>query len=331
MYMKLKAIFKIVRQAILGGNFFTYKIISKTPRKSSSKEPYQSNSNNNFAIVMQGPYLQGDSFTLETLRLYRRNFPGANIILSTTSTLIAKDSMALGDLDIEIINNKAPDNPGIANVNFQIVTSSAGVRRARDLEAKYVLKTRTDQRISHPNLDDYLFSLLKTFPIKVNGLSQNERLIACSLNTFKLRLYGVSDMFMFGDIDDMINYWDRPLDLRSLKDTGLNLDTVTWREHAVAEMAEVGFCTHFLRKVGHNPEFKVAKSLGALAEHFIIIDQDAIRLFWNKYTLDDNRYQGFGDFPELTFNGWLMLNASFDKVTFNESAVDRRINNEESF
>ena len=93
------------------------------------------------------------------------------------------------DTNHHIIKNKKPANFGIDNVNLHYVTSSAGMLAAQELGAEYALKTRTDQRIYHPSLDAYLFSLMEAFPLSGKIQKQRKRLIAISLNTFKYRMY----------------------------------------------------------------------------------------------------------------------------------------------
>ena len=103
------------------------------------------------AIIVQGPIVKESDFTVETLRIYKKIFPGVKIILSTwddeDQTFINK----VRALDIEVIMNKKPNFGGLSNINFQIVSSSKGIFRAKELGFKFALKTRTDQRIYSGN------------------------------------------------------------------------------------------------------------------------------------------------------------------------------------
>jgi len=69
------------------------------------------------------------------------------------------------DENINVVLSKKPDYPGVSNVNFQIVSSSTGIVKAKELGAEYCLKTRTDQRMYAPNIKEFLINLLKTFPV----------------------------------------------------------------------------------------------------------------------------------------------------------------------
>lgn len=323
--MYVKALLKLIFAFVSGNKFFTYRLYPKRLSSNSYREECLSvGENSKIAIVVQGPFIEEDSFTLETLRLYRYNFPYSVIILSTWVIPEGAASI-LAENRVQVILNDRPKNSGIANVNLQIVTSRAGMLLARKLGAEYALKTRTDQRIYHTRLDAYLLNLVDTFPLVDGYPKQHSRLVACSLNTFKLRPYGISDMFLFGHIDDMVRYWCVHLDNRENTDIdkkGCN----TPRGHALAEMCEVYFCVNFLRGIGRQVLFSLESSLRTFADHFIIIDQSAIKLYWNKYMLDEERYKEHGFFdPTLSFNDWLMLYKRIDSMSFNEKMLDEPI------
>lgn len=319
--LRYKAVIKILLRLLRGERHFNYYFPKNIENTFKNKECFSSETNEKFAIVLQGPYIGENNFTIETLRRYRKNFPNGLIILSTWSVPKSIE-LDLQKIDVKIILNKMPQYSGFANVNLQIVSSREGLLLAKKLGAKYALKTRTDQRIHNPNFFDYMLSLLKTFPLEVNHSKQHSRLIACSLNTFKLRMFGISDMFLFGEIDDVIRYWNVPLDNRD--ESGID-KLNTWRLHAMKQLSEVYFCTEYLRSIGADVVFTLESSLRKIVEHFIIVDQNAIGLFWDKYTYDQNRYDyGFYD-PQLSFNDWLNLYSNLENITFDESMLDRKI------
>src|SRR6185503_18530873 len=114
-----------------------------------------------------------------------------------------------------VVLSDKPEYAGYSNINNQIKSSIAGIFKAKELGVKYVMKTRTDQRIYGLNVVDYFINLIRIFPLK-NINVQKERLIVPSLNTYLFRIYGISDMTMFGDIDDMILYWNADYDDRKI-------------------------------------------------------------------------------------------------------------------
>jgi hypothetical protein len=259
------------------------------------------------AIVIQGPIVTADDFTFETVRLYRKIFPEVELILSTWSdtdpSLVA--SIRAGGL--ELLLNDKPSYAGVSNVNLQIFSTINGIRKAKQLGVDYVLKTRTDQRIYAPNTMTFLLAVVKSFPLS-GSMLQKERLVATSLNTFKYRPYSVSDMFLFGHIDDMLLYWDVPLDTRTRTDFPTSYTIGTW---AAAELCEVYFVTQFLRKLNYQPKFTIADGWNIYQRHFCIIDQQSIDLLWTKSDRNKEygrlRYDGIHTDEELTFKEWLLL------------------------
>lgn len=321
----LKNSIKLLIACFTGRYFWSYRLYKRYQNCRNNNSALKLESKSRFAIVMQGPIILDSNFTVETLKLYRHNFPGAILILSTW---FASDDFIkkLEGYDINIIENQQPENPGISNVNLQIVTTRAGVLAARDLGAQFVLKTRTDQRVYHPSLEAYLFNLVKTFPLSHNLPDQMNRLVAISLGTFRYRLFGVSDIFLYGHVDDMVKYWNIPLDTR--RDTPEERKNAghTWRQFSRWRVCEVYFCTEFLKSIGRDITFTLEDSFRALREHFVVIDQAALKLYWHKYTLNDDRYAGFGFFdPELSFNDWLVLYQSMEMISIDESILDQAI------
>ena len=100
----------------------------------------------------------------------------------------------------------------------------------------------------------------------------------------------------------------------------------TWRTEAAMRIGQVYLCSEFLKNIGHDIDWTLVDSFNVFKDRFVIIDQAAIKLYWHKYTLNDNRYSKFGFFdPELSFNDWLVLYRSTEKVIVDETVVDRPI------
>jgi WavE lipopolysaccharide synthesis len=232
-----------------------------------------------YAIVMQGP-LAKDNFTYETLKLYRHVYPNATLILSTW---VRQDTVQIAEIKkmgVVVLENIPPQYKGISNVNLQITSTKSGIEYAKNKGCKYVLKTRTDQRCCKPvnflllmkNLQDY-------FPLG-NNMQLNKRLIISSLNTFKTRLYGVSDMFMFGNVKDMIEYWcitlDEPINIERQQYTTPELFIKN-------ETAEGYFVTHFFSKVHYTPQWTESCSNIFFQDFFFILDKEQLDLYWFKY------------------------------------------------
>ncbi|MDB0073771.1 WavE lipopolysaccharide synthesis family protein [Planktomarina temperata] len=327
-WIDIKYLVKLIAAVVLGKKYWNYRFYPKRSQEISARGAFGSHNLETFSIVLQGPVLVNDNFTIETLRLYKKLFPLAHIILSTWSLTKSQKSI-LSDMSINYIENHKPDNPGISNINMQIQTSKSGLLLAKKLGAQYAVKTRTDQRIYHPSLYAYLRNLLNLFPLKNKVLAQHERLIGVSLNTFKYRMYGLSDMFLFGQIDDMLLYWNIPFDPRIDTSEEQSNAGNSWKEFAKWRVCETYLCTEFLDRVGHKTKFTLTDSFVALSEHFVVIDSESIKLFWNKYTLNADRYSAFGFFdPQVSFNDWLMMYENTENVSIDHSIIDQPISTE---
>lgn len=279
-------------------------------------------------IVMQGPILEQDKFTLETIRIYKKHFPQARIILSTWVDQNAISIEELRAEGIEIVLLEKPAYAGTSNINYQIVSSRAGVLKAVELGCEYVMKTRTDQRMYAKNVGEYLLNLLRAFPMKVT-CGQKQRIVACSLNTFKYRMYGISDMFFFGKSEDILQLWSCELDQRSKEQMAkLYGPPLSPREFAQMEVCEVYIIVQYLKKIGEKIHWTLEDSLRKYAEYFCIIDKESLDLYWPKYSNKEYRwliYDKENIFEEVGFREWLILYMDVDNIIeFNEEITYRK-------
>lgn len=279
-----------------------------------------------FALVLQGPVMQEDDFTLETIRLYKRTFPDAQLILSTWKKENPACLNRFKPYGVEIVTSDPPATPGQQNFNYQLVSARAGVERASQLGAQYVAKTRTDQRMYAINVQPLLMNLLDAFPLNSPGL-QRKRIVGTSLATFRYRLYGMTDMFVFGHVDDMMLYWGAAqTDTRAPASS----EPRTWRQTSGDCLCEVYLATEFLKAVGHNPQWTLADSWRAFGRNFCVIDRESVDLYWPKYErFREHRRLSYATQRSdrfLTFLEWL---AMYTGQAF-ESAVPEQILDEKS-
>lgn len=267
------------------------------------------------AIIIQGPILKKYDFTLETVCLYKKIFPKTDIIVSTWDTEKPDYIKKIKAENIEVILNKEPEITGPSHINYQLKSASAGVKRAKELGAEYVLKTRTDQRIYGVNVLDFFYNLLKTFPSKA-GYKQKERIIGVSLNTFKYRLYDLSDMVVFGALEDMELFWSAAPDNRPYKSD----PNLTQGEFSRLRICEMYLTSEFLKNIGRELKWTLEDSWRAMAEHFIVVDQASIDLYWNKYNKHkESRYLKYGAMlnnREMSFLEWFNLYKGLDNKKF---------------
>jgi len=277
-----------------------------------------------FAIVIQGQIIKENDFTLETVKIYKKHFSDALIILSTWEDEPLAIIKRFEGLGITILLNEKPDYTGTSNINLQIVSSRNGMRKARELGAEYALKTRTDQRIYAPNVADYLYNITEVFPVR-GGYNQKKRIVGMSLNTFKYRMYGLSDMLIYGHIDDMMLYWDVSLDQRVFTAEEAEESGSTLRKFAMWRVCEVYLTTEFLIKVGRTLGWSLKDSWEAFADHFCIVDKEQLDIFWAKPPRLEYKwlsYTGMVKFQEITFREWLNIYNNLARKEISETVLD---------
>ena len=308
---KLINIFLSLFEKIFKNNL-TYHARPKLQKNITIKPPYTSNIKSELmGIVIQGPLILDDSFTLETLKLYKKLFPSNKIILSTWRSEDTSTLEAIKLLEIDIILNEKPIFAGIANVNFQIVSTASGIIKACNLGCTYVLKTRTDQRIHSSSALDFCYSSIKKFPLLVSN-NQKERIISFNLNTFMFRPYSISDMVNFGNIEDMKKYWCIELDTRKLDDLSEPNSLIEWSSQ---RLAEVYFVSCFLKNINQEFSWTLHGSWRVISQNFCILNTYDIDLFWKKYTRKEFRHDvyRFSRNKQINFSDWLIFQDNFPK------------------
>lgn len=289
------------------------------------------------AVVMQGPLITEADFTFQTLKLYRQIYPKTLMVLSTWEDSNPKLLMKIRKLGVQIVLNTFPLAP-LSNytINLQIISSFAGIKKAKELGAKYILKTRTDQRLYGLNIFEFCINLLNYFPV-VEGYKQQKRLIVPSMYTFKYRLYSTTDMNIFGTATDMINFFSAKLDSRKINDKDYFATLTQVLEISKWRVGEMYLNTEFLQKIGRKLKWTLKDSWEVYRDHFIIVDQHIFDIFWLKYNhWQEYRHQNYAQTTnkaEFTFKDWFNLYTNFEnifipektiKVGFNEPVVFKK-------
>ena len=290
-------------------NFLTW---HKRPRLMATAETSaQASHSDDVAIVVQGAVLHKASFTLETCKWYRKAFPNAEVILSTWDSeahLCLEEFRREG---VHVVTSAKPEHAGISNCNLQLVSTQAGILEARRLGSSWVLKSRADQRVYSKTAISFFRNITGLFPCDRQSVDNPQqvksRLISISLDTFKYRLFGLSDFLMFGQIEDMATYWGTELDRRIEIPGGAAATTP--REYSKKEIVEVYFMVNFLRRIGWEVQWTLENYRSALAQHFVVIDSSSIDLYWPKYSSREHLWRGYTPslLEPVTFSDWLMF------------------------
>ncbi len=268
-------------------------------------------------LVIQGPLLGDNDFTLESVRLYKETFPRSVVIVSTWDDSDADCVAQLKAEGIEVLLNEKPSWTGYSHVNYQITSSLNGIRRAKQLNLQYALKSRTDQRVYAPNAEEFLLGLLDTFPV-ADGCAQRQRIVVTSLCSFINSAYWVSDMLSFGQIDDMLLLWDVEL---LQKPAQINFEALQALSHETASALhehshmrpETFLMVQFLKKLGYAPAGTREECFRMYGKHLCVIDQESLDLFWGRPELELREYlcRTYHALPrdllQLTHRDWLPL------------------------
>ncbi len=259
------------------------------------------------AIIIQGSLKGVSKFTSETIKLYCKIFKNSKIILSTWEDEIDKNFYEYFKDKVEIILNKKPKNI-LYNTDLQIISTNKALKIARLNNCKYVLKTRTDCRVYNKNSINHLKNLLKLFPINKKYENLNSRIISCSVDTRKYRVYGLSDIFLFSEINNLEIYFNEENYINSLERYFGKYPCII---NETAVINEIFLCARFLKKINIDLNWELKHWWQICGEIFCIVDPSDLDFFWYKYEwkYEQRFIQDYtSNFKQaLKFSDWLNL------------------------
>jgi hypothetical protein len=266
----------------LFGSFFVVRLMPIKMRSFSMSVLPHVDIGTEFAVLMQGPIVKKNDFTLETLEFYRAIYPNARLVLSTWNTECKTTLENIKSIGIEVVVSEIPKVTGTSNVNLQLKSTNAAIAHV-GRDTKYILKTRTDHRIY--SSDNWLGYLASTCDLTAPETGLGKKLIVCNLNMYRSRKYVVSDMFMFGRIEDISLFWDIP---DQINDPNVSSDADCFGFHG----AETYLMRHFFKSVAWNVKADRVDSRLFLRAYFHLIDKHSLELFWAKYNhFYDRKYK----------------------------------------
>ena len=247
-----------------------------------------------FAIVLQGPICIKDEMTYNTVRFYKQTYPYANIIISTWVDEAEENVKRLAELGTIIVRNEKPSNNGFWNVNYQIVSSLAGIKKAQELGCEFAVKTRTDQRVCKPFIFDTMLSSTQLFP----SVSEKQRSRIATLDGFGCGMffpYHTCDFLYLGYTEDLIQLFSIPLDLR-VDDMNIRRNLNYLTRHQLSEQMlppEIYIMKHYCMDVlGFCCKDTVESYWHVVKNYLICYGMKDVDLMWDKYNClyDLNRY-----------------------------------------
>lgn len=295
------------------------------------------------AIVMQGPFAKDNDFTLETLIRYRYIYPEVVIILSTWEGEVDElTAWKLGIFKIILLENKMPKDTGFVNVKLQLTSSRVGIQKAKEIgKTKYVIKTRTDQRLFLPDFLMLMRSSIHNY--KCNQSGMKERILFLGgAHSFCTCPFQLTDFLTFGNIEDVEHFYSASGDSkRFVKGDTSDINYLVYRSKNILERShDDSFQAIF--SMNRAAKIKLARELVSvldpetylsltfyesyilgreitdsddtlalywnfLKKGVIIIDSDQLLLYWYKY---DNKYYNENSLISnggLTNSAWLQF------------------------
>lgn len=266
------------------------------------------NQSQSFAIVMQGPLCKKDNMTVNSIRFYKKTYPLAKIIVSTWNDEAEEDIREAAGLGAIVVQSEKPSNSGIMNVNYQLTSSLAGVKKAKELGCEFAVKTRTDQRICKPFIFDAMISAIKLFPCAGGQKGRLVTLGVCSGGMFIP--YHTCDFLYLGYTDDLINVFSAPLDHRDSKTMLPNQILRKTRKENSAMMypPEIYIMKHYCKDILKlSGADTVEEHWNVTKNYLICYGMKDVDLVWNKYdrlynlNFHSSAYFSDNDAPEYLF------------------------------
>lgn len=289
-------------------------------------------------IVLQGPIKYEKDFTLESIRIYKKLFKGVSIVVSTWETESSDYIKILKKEGVYVVLSPLPEKSGIGNINYQVISTLAGLKKLKEIGCQYSMKTRTDQRLYRIDLFPYLLSLLESYDIEdiFNIKCQKGRICFCegSMPSNILLPFHICDFWFFGYTDDLINYFNCPMSMHNKSDVVDNqnfkklVDNVsTAKRHSIIA-PEVILPTQYLKSNGYNVDAEsLEQSWIFVTSYLIPVSFDELNLFWFKYFENYNQslmrteYISGNEVHYSTYNqtwsfrNWLSIRCGYIKIT----------------
>lgn len=264
--------------------YVNYLIRHKRPAELIQKESLFPRDYSDYGIIIQGLIGEKGDFVYETIKLYSLLFPKARIIVSTWSKTKADIIETIEKLGAYVVINKEFDNGGYGNVNFQICTTLAGLKKSEELGCIYSLKTRTDFRIYKKYSLDYLSDILNNNPVVRNEVPLNRRIITIGKGRCQPFIpYWLKDFIYFGETGDLLNLFSIPYDTGerrlTLKELQKSKDD---KDLFLCNPAETYITREFLKKYA-TVNLDVKSFWEVLKKYFYVISAEDLNVLWYKY------------------------------------------------
>ena len=291
--------------------FFTYNYRKKFFKQ---KKINKQKNKNKTSIIIQGPILRKNNFTLNTINLYLQNC-SSQIILSTWEKELNKDEeRSLKKRGVKIVINKIPKISDPMNLNLQLTSTFNALKLSKKINNNFSIKTRSDCRVYLKNFDVEIFNYFYFF-------KKTNKLIKFGSTSFTIdrRLYGISDFLMFGRTSDLLNYFNNSNIIEKIKNFEKLLKSFKNKKifgNVDLNVYAENFLSYNFIKKNISPKIKYnSKDYYKILKNFyLILDNSLLDLFWYKYDHQyEHRDKNFGDIKgnkdiHLSFFKWMNYN-----------------------
>jgi len=266
--------------------------------------------NDDTAILIQGPIKDNIKFLSETVKIYKKNFPSTQVILSMWDYEEKLLNTFLRESLYKIIINKREDvkNPQIGNLNLQTWSTFKGLEYIRKCKKKYTIKQRVDGRIYNPNSINFFKSLSKSFPTNSKKYS---RILMSNIGTMKYRFFCLSDILIYGTTKDLLKYFKNEDYEVGLKKIDNEIDLKFPIKNKVPIVVETFLCIRYLQNFGINLKLNQRSWRKILKKYFLIFDVSNIDFFFNKHGqyFEERQIKTYSniDHEVINFSDWLYL------------------------
>lgn len=209
----------------------------------------------------------------KTLLNFRQDFDFQFCILSTfTLKDEVREALEVSYIRdyLKIVENKDPGKlkpPLAQNFLRQMQNTFSGLNLANDLGFRYSIKIRIDQRISNSETLEGIAWLMSQFPVHKD--LARDRVVCTSFNTYKTLPLFLSDCLMFGNTQDLIEYWS-PADSEEFYPISQELSSKFSLRQELLNHPEIWLAARYLS--------------GRIA-HDAISVEEANRLFWTRLAM----------------------------------------------
>lgn len=283
--------------------------------------PHKQSTGFNIGIVIYGPVITENKFTLNSIKLYSRLFEDTNIVLTTNPSPKLASIKNANIPNVKIIENNLHTGDVLGNdVRSRILNCVSGLNYLRKHDITHAIVIRSDFRLTYDNVSCYLQNLINYYVLDDTVGDQKSRIIICSKNTLRYIPFCFSNDFQFGHINDLLEYWNNWDIINLINKKGSNLDfkednLLRYEVIMGFKYAKYKIANHFCYNLNSYYEF--------LAQRFVILDNQQLGIIHHNNSID-----GFGEFEydyydthqTIGFNDWFLIN---NKTTENEQIDER--------